>query len=74
MSNILTLHLQSKKKNQLPFLDILNDSSSNQLVSSLYRKSIYTGLLTNFDSFTSSNCKKGLIKALTDQTFRINST
>ena len=40
----------------------------------MYRKSTHTGLLTNYNSFTSLNYKKGLIKRLFDQTFRINST
>ena len=38
------------------------------------RKAAYTGLLTNYNSFTSPNYKKGLIKTLIDRTFRINST
>ena len=66
--------IEKEKNNQLPFLDILNDSSSNKLVTSVYRKPTYTGLLTNYNSFTSPNYKKGLIKTLIDQTFRINST
>ena len=79
MGNILTLNLQLKKEknNQLPFLDILNAGSSNKLVTSVYRKptyTAYTGLLTNDNSFTSPNYKKGLIKILIDQTFCISST
>ena len=66
--------IEKEKNNQLPFLDILNDSSSNKLVTSVYRKPTYTGLLTNYNSFTSPNYKKGLIKTLIDQTFCINST
>ena len=66
--------IEKEKNNQLPFLDILNDSSSNKLVTSVYRKPTYTGLLTNYNSFTSPNYKKGLIKTLIDRTFCINST
>ena len=66
--------IEKEKNNQLPFLDILNDSSSNKFVTSVYRKPTYTGLLTNYNSFTSPNYKKGLIKTLIDRTFRINST
>ena len=66
--------IEKEKNNQLPFLDILNDSSSNKLVTSVYGKPTYTGLLTNYNSFTSPNYKKGLIKTLIDQTFCINST
>ena len=46
----------------------------NIIVTSVYRKPTYTGLLTNYNSFTSPNYKKGLIKTLIDRTFRINST
>ena len=66
--------IEKEKNNQLPFLHILNDSSSNKFVTSVYRKPTYTGLLTNYNSFTSPNYKKGLIKTLIDRTFRINST
>ena len=66
--------IEKEKNNQFPFLDILNDSSSNKFVASLYRKPTYTGLLTNYNSFTSLNYKKGLIKTLIRRTFCINST
>ena len=54
--------IEKEKNNQLPFLDILDDSSSNNLDTSVYRKPTYTGLLTNYNSFTSSNYKKVLLK------------
>ena len=41
---------------------------------SLFRKKTYTGLLTNFYSFTSFKCKVGLVKTLIDRTFKINSS
>ena len=47
--------IEKEKNKQLPFLDILNDSSSNKLVTSVYRKPTYTRLLTNYNSFTSPN-------------------
>ena len=54
--------IEKEKRNQLPFLDILNDSSSNKLLISVYRKPTYTGLLMNYNSFISLNYKKGLFK------------
>ena len=66
--------IEKEKNNQLPFLVILNDILSNKLVTSLSRKPTYTGLSTNYNSFTSPNYKKGLIKTLTDRIFCINST
>ena len=75
MGNILTLKLQLKKEknSQLPFSAILNDSSSNKLVTRVYRKRIYTGPLMNYNSFTPPFYKKSLIKTLIDQTFCISS-
>ena len=55
-------------------IDYLNDSSSNKLVASVYRKAAYTGLLTNYNRFTFLNYKKGLIKTLVDRIFRVSST
>ena len=40
----------------------------------MYGKPTYTGLLTNYNSFTSPNNKKGLIKTLIDRKFCISST
>ena len=40
----------------------------------MYRKPTYTGFLTDYNSFTSPNYKKGLTKTLVDQILRINST
>ena len=51
--------IEKEKNNQLPFLDMLNDSSSNKLVTSMYRKPTYTVLLMNYNSFTFANYKKG---------------
>ena len=70
----IKLTVEKEKNNQLPYLGILNDSSSNKLVTSVHRKPTYTGLLTNYNIFASPNYKKGLIKTLIDQTFHINST
>ena len=66
--------IEKEKNNQLPFLDILNDSSSNKLVTSVHRKPMYTRLLANCNSFTSPNYKKCLIKKLIGRTFHISST
>ena len=44
--------IEKEKNNQLPFLDILNDSSSNKLLTTVYRKPTY------YSSFTSPNYKK----------------
>ena len=64
--------IEKEKNSQFPSLDILSDSSSNKFVTSVYRKPTYTGLLTNYNSFTSLNYKHVL--TLIGRTFRINNT
>ena len=49
------------KDGKLPFLDTLVCNKPN-LVICIYRKPTYTGLLTNFFSFTPSKYKIGLFK------------
>ena len=58
---------------QLPFLDVLN-TRSDRLTTSVYRKSTFTGLLQNYNSFVPFTYKKGLIKTLIDRTFHLNNT
>ena len=58
---------------QLSFLDIFN-TCSDRLITSVYRKSTFTGLLQNYNSFVPFTYKKGLIKTLIDRTFRLNNT
>ena len=58
----------------LAFLDVhISRDTNGQLVTTTYRKPTNTGLLTNFDSFTSFSYKIGLIKTLTDRAYKINS-
>ena len=45
--------METEKNGKLPFLDVLVCNKPN-LVTSVYRKPTYTGLLTNFFSFTPS--------------------
>ena len=62
-----------KNPDKIPFLDVLVCNKPN-LVTSVYRKPTYTGLLTNFFSFTPSKYKNGLIKTLLDRCYKINNT
>ena len=48
--------METEKNGKLPFLDVLVCSKPN-LITSVYRKPTYTGLLTNFFSFTPSKYK-----------------
>ena len=59
---------------KLPFLDVYIDNSGRNFLTNVYHKSTYTGLLTNFLSFTSFSYKVSLIKCLVDRTYKINNT
>ena len=63
---------ECNQNGNIPFLDVLI-SNINGLKTSVYHKSSYTGLLTNFKSFIPFSYKIGLVHTLLDRTFRINS-
>ena len=44
---------------KIPFLDVLINSATHFPVTSVYRKKTFTGLLTNYFSFTSNSYKLG---------------
>ena len=59
----------------LPFLDVLIDNTHrSSVVTSTFRKKTFTGLLTNYFSFTPLSYKTGLIRTLIDRVFKINNT
>ena len=69
----LKFTIEKEHMKQLPFLDVLN-TRSDRLTISVYRKSTFTGLLQNYNSFVPFTYKKGLIKTLINRTFRLNNT
>ena len=67
--------MEKQVNHKLPFLDILIDNHDpNSSLTRVYRKKTFTGLLTNYFSFTSYSYKVGLIKTLVDRTYKINNT
>jgi len=67
--------LQREENHKLPFLDILLDNNSNQgIITSVFHKKTYTGVLTNFYSFVSFSYKSGFVRTLVDRTFKIKNT
>ena len=66
--------METEVSNVVPFLDVLIDNRSNILNTTTYHKSTYSGLLLNFDSFTSRFYKISLIKCLIDRAYEINNT
>ena len=53
---------------------LLNNKSPHFPVITVYHKKTFTGVLTNFLSFTPPCYKRGLVKTLIDRTFKINNT
>ena len=67
--------MEKENNNTLAFLDVFfNNRDSTNLITSVYRKKTFTGLLASFFSFTSSSCKFGLIRTLIDRAYKISST
>ena len=57
----ITFTMETEVNHKLSFLDVLLDNSNPpSLVTSVFRKSTYTGLLTNFLSFSPFPYKLGL--------------
>ena len=66
--------MEKEASNKLAFLDVLVDNTASSPTTSVYHKTTYTGLLTNFFSFSSHSYKVGLVKTLVDRTYKINNT
>ena len=59
----------------LAFLDVCIDNNDPScLKTSTYHKKTFTGLLTNFFSYTSFSYKVGLIRTLVDRAYKINNS
>ena len=67
--------MEKETNNIFAFLDVcVNNSDPSCLKTSIYRKKTFTGLLTNFFSFTSFSYKVGLIRILVDRAYKINNS
>ena len=58
---------------QLPFLDVLN-TGLDRLITSVYKKSTFTGRLQNYNSFVLFTYNKDLVETLTDRIVCLNNT
>ena len=64
--------IEKQINHSIAFLDVFISGINNQsLALKTYHKSIYTGLVLNFKSFTSFSYKVSLIKCLIDRSFKI---
>ena len=67
--------MEKEENHKLPFLDVLLDNHSNQgIITSVFHKKTYTGLLTNYYSFVPFSYKLELVRTLVDRVFKINNT
>ena len=64
----IQLTIEKEINHVLPFLDVLLDNKAPHFpVTTTYRKKTFTGVLTNFLSFTPLCYKVGLVKTLIDR-------
>ena len=66
--------MEKEIDHKIPFLDVLINNETHFPVTRVYRKKTFTGLLTNYFSFTSHSYKLGLIRTLVDRAYKINNT
>ena len=66
--------LDKEVDNKLAFLDVLVNNNPLNLLTSVFRKETFTGLLTNYFSFTSFSYKMGVVRTLVDRVYKINSS
>ena len=67
--------MEKESNKMLAFLDVyISNKDPCDLLTSVYRKYTFTGLLTNFSSFTSYSYKIGLIRTLVDRAYKIDNT
>ena len=67
--------MEKEMDKKIPFLDVMIDNSQPlSPITRVYRKKTFTGLLTNYFSFTPFSYKLGLIRTLVDRTYKINNT
>ena len=66
--------MEKEVDHKLPFLDVFIHNHSPGPTTTVFRKKTFTGLLTNYFSFTAFSYEVGLVRTLIDRTFKINNT
>ena len=66
--------MEKEIDHNIPFSDVLMTNGTHFPVTSVYHKKTFTGLLTNYFSFTSHPYKLGLICTLVDRAYKIDNT
>ena len=63
--------LEEENEGRLSFLDVNIFREKGKFVTNVYRKKTFSGVYTNFDSFTLETFKTGLIKSLLSRCFNL---
>ena len=63
-----------EQNQRLPFLDVMVFRDETKIVTSIHRKSTFSGVYTNFKSFIPSDYKRGLVLTLLHRAYTINSS
>ena len=67
----LRFTVEKEKDGVLPFLDVKVEKSSNEFLTSVYRKPTFTGLYTNWNSFEPTKRKTNLVGTLVHRALKI---
>ena len=66
--------MEKEVDHKFAFLDVLVHNNPIDLQTSLFHKKMFTGLLTNYFSFTAFSYKIGLVRTLVDRVYKINNS
>jgi len=66
--------MEKESDHKLSFLDVSLNNNEPSLVTSVFRKSTFTGLFINFFSFTALSYKLAVIRTLIDRIYKIHNT
>ena len=64
--------MKREENHKLPFLDVLLDNNSNQgIITLVFHKKTYTGILTNYYKFVPFSYKLGLVLTLVEELIHV---
>ena len=66
--------IEKEQDQKLPFLEVFITKTSNNRITTNYKKLTDTGLLTNYLNFIPTRYKLGLVKTFVDRLYKINNT
>ena len=73
-NNSIKFTMEEENNHKIAFLDVLVDNTGDKIRTSVYRKKTFTGVLTNYLSFTCFSYKLSLVRCLIDRAYKINNT